>query len=114
MLTKIGMTGALVDISQSPFDVPDAFIDQPECVDRIPRARRALEALGDTKETRKEWKRASKDNAAVGTVLWRIDPDVSARLLHHAYVLAMINLHVVLAYPILDIPSRESFQEMVR
>ena len=37
----------------------------------------------------------------------------SARLLHHGYVLAMMNLHVILGYPLLDVPERARFVELV-
>lgn len=107
----IGMMGALVDISQSPFDVPDAFVGRTEWPDRVPRAQAAIAALG---KTRTEWAVASRANASVGTVLWRIDADVSARLLHHAYVLAMINLHVVLGYPLLAVPSRGQMADLLQ
>jgi hypothetical protein len=37
----------------------------------------------------------------------------SARLLHHAYVLAMANLHVTAGYPLLEIPDRARFVRLV-
>jgi hypothetical protein len=38
----------------------------------------------------------------------------TADLLRHGYVLAMANLHVILDYPLLDVPSRDAFEAMVR
>jgi hypothetical protein len=32
----------------------------------------------------------------------------AADLLRHGYVLAMANLHVILSYPLRDVPSRDS------
>ena len=39
---------------------------------------------------------------------------VTIDLLRHGYVLAMANLHVILGYSWLEVPSRESFQALVR
>jgi hypothetical protein len=39
--------------------------------------------------------------------------EVSARLLHHAYVLAMANLHVTFDYPLLPVPDRQRFVHLV-
>ncbi|MFB3738018.1 MAG: hypothetical protein ACE14W_03515 [Candidatus Velamenicoccus archaeovorus] len=112
-LQKKGLRGALVHIPQSPFEVPDTFIDRGEWPDRRRWAHEALEALGDTSENRKDWEAVARADAAVGTVLNRLGTEVSARLLHHGYVLAMINLHVILGYPLLPMPGPDRFVEFV-
>jgi hypothetical protein len=112
-LQRRGMRGALVHIPQSPFDVPDAFIDRADWPDRQRWAKEAVQALGDTRKTREGWEEVARADAAVGTVLNRLGTEVSARLLHHGYVLAMVNLHVILGYPLLPIPDRDRFEEFV-
>ena len=32
--------------------------------------------------------------------------------MHHAYVLAMCNLHVLLDYPLLEVPTRARFERL--
>jgi hypothetical protein len=56
-----------------------------------------------------EWRETARLNSAVATTLRRLPERATARLLHHSYVLAMINLHVILGYPLLDVPTREHF-----
>ena len=53
-------------------------------------------------------------NARERTSLSKMGTESSARLLHHAYVLAMSNLHVALDYPFLAVPDRERFVRLVR
>jgi predicted acylesterase/phospholipase RssA len=110
-LAERGLRGALVHIAQSPFDVPDAFKDKTALwPGRAERARAALAALGDDDSARAEWEQVAKDNAAVKTTLVGLSPEVCARLLHHAHVLATVNLHVILDYPLVaPLPNRGVF-----
>ena len=39
--------------------------------------------------------------------------DVVARLLLHVYVLAMVNSHVVLGYPLLEFPRLDDMERLV-
>lgn len=105
-ISGTGLTGALVDIGQSPFDVPRAFISDDRWPERMGRAARALDALGDTADF---WDQERRHSAAIPTVLSRLGSETSARLMRHAYVLAMINLSVVLDFPPLPVPT---LQEM--
>ena len=105
------LAGGLVHIADSPFVVPDAFkeTDGP----RQDRALAALARLGDTKESRDAWKRIADKSPGVKTTLSKLGTEVAANLIYHAYVLAMVNLHVVLGYPLLDVPARSRFVGMV-
>jgi predicted acylesterase/phospholipase RssA len=104
-----GLHGALVHIPQTPYTVPRAFEHDSTNPARAQRARAALNALGDAEQ---EWRSIAKANSEVRTVLSALGTDVAARLLHHAYVLAMINLHVLLDYPLLPIPDRARFEQL--
>jgi hypothetical protein len=103
-----GMRVGLVNIPQSPFDVAAAFAKGhgPAAA----RGAAVVAALGDTFDA---WAADARANVAVGTSLSKMRVDVSARLLHHAYVLAMANLHVLLDYPLLPMPDRARFVDMV-
>ncbi len=103
-----GMRVGLINIPQSPFDVAAAF-----AVGHGPAAERGVavtEALGDTSP---RWTADARANSTVKTSLSKMGVDVSARLLHHAYVLAMSNLHVLLDYPLLPMPDRQRFVDLV-
>jgi predicted acylesterase/phospholipase RssA len=104
-----GLRVGLVNIPQSPFDVAKEFARYSG--PPAERARAALSALGDTES---EWTEvARKDAMEVGTSLSKMGTEISARLLHHAYVLAMANLHVLLDYPLLTVPNRQRFADFV-
>jgi len=111
-LERRGLRGALVHIPQTPFVVPDGFVGDADPA-RAARAGAALAALGDDAATRAEWQAVADANSAVGTVLWDIGRSVGARLMLHAYVLAMINTHVILGYPLLPVPDQAHFEAML-
>jgi hypothetical protein len=93
--------------------VPRAFEDEGELwPDRAERAQGALAKLEDGGLSEQQWKQRAKDNSEVPTTLVAFDKEVTAQLLHHAYVLAMVNLHVILGYPLCDVPALERFQEL--
>lgn len=108
-LQHAGLRGALVHIAQSPYTVPNAFKDDQKNPARAQRARAALTALGDGEQA---WAITADQNSRVGTVLSALGVDIAARLLQHAYVLAMINLHVLLDYPLLEIPDTKRFEQL--
>lgn len=109
-----GLRGALVHIPQSPYAVPDAFAEDDEHPGRAARARAALDRLGDSEAGRQEWQTIADEDARVPTVLSSLGNTVSARLIRHGYVLAMVNLHVLLDYPLRDVPPQAHFEEMLR
>jgi predicted acylesterase/phospholipase RssA len=112
--TGSGLRGCLVHIEQSPFRAPDAFKDAAETWPRRARhAHEALAALGDVDATRAHWRQVAQENSRVSTTLFGLGEDRSARLLHHAYVLAMVNLHVILGYPLLAVPGPERFTALL-
>ncbi len=112
-LRGTGLRGALVHIPQTPYVVPDGFARDTDHPDRAARARAALDRLGDTDTSRREWKAIAEQNSGVGTGLSALGNDVAARLMRHAYVLAMVNLHVILGYPLLDLPEPTRFEALL-
>lgn len=108
MRSSRGLRGALVQISQSPFDVASSFTRAGATDPPAERARRVLDALGDT---RAEWTADTEANSSVKTTLSRISSPADARLVRHGYVLAMANLHVILDYPLQDVPPIERFTD---
>jgi hypothetical protein len=110
-LQQHGLRGALVHIPQSPYKVPNRFINDTRDPARAARAKAALNALGQADES--DWQKTADANRQVGTVLSALGTDTAARLMHHAYVLAMINLHVLLDYPLLSVPDRSSFRTLI-
>lgn len=109
-----GLRGALVHIGQNPFGVPQRFENATgPLADRAARGRAALERLSELGTTREEWDAIARVNASVATTLGPIGVGASARLLWHAYVLATVNLHVILGYPLVALPTEDSFRRLV-
>jgi len=107
-----GLRGALVTLEQSPFDIPDYFITHAdEWLEWTGRAKAVIEMLGEA--TRDEWAGIVARNKSVSTTLKALGRDTSASLLRHAYVTAMANLHVILGYPLLDMPSEDRFTDLL-
>jgi predicted acylesterase/phospholipase RssA len=114
--TGQGTQGALLHIAQSPFEVPDAFHHAgSRWPQRSERAREALAWLGDTDQNRTAWAATAAASRSVPTVLRKLGPDQTARLLRHAYVLAACNLHVLLdGFPLPPAPpSDEDFRALI-
>lgn len=112
-----GLRGALVNIPQTPYTVADEYKKRAEgpWKDRARRARAVIALIGDEDQQREAWKRTAKENAEIPTVLSAIGAEVSARLLRHAYILAMANCHVILGYPLpRTLPPPQRFDNMVR
>ena len=113
---KHGPRGALVHIAQSPFEVPDAFAGATgRRAQRQARAHEALAWLGGTEQDRAAWAEVARQNRAVPTVLRKLGPEATARLLWHAYVLAASNLHVLLDdYPLpTPRPAQDDFRSLL-
>jgi len=106
--------GALVHIAASPFRAADRFAkEDANWPDRALRARAVLDALGNTPEHRQEWEDVATANSKVKTTLSSLGAPTSVRLLRHAYVLAMCNLHVILGYPLLKVPPQSKFEALL-
>lgn len=109
-----GVTGALVHIAQSPFEVPDAFAHESTWPDRSARAREAIDWLGDTEANRAAWAEVADQSRKLPTVLRRLGPDATARLLWHSYVLAACNLHVLLPnFDLPPLPGENEFRDLI-
>jgi predicted acylesterase/phospholipase RssA len=102
------LRGMIIQISQSPFRVPQRFADGGG--DAGARAREVLALLAGTED---EWQKRVDRTQRVKTTLSRIPAPLAADLVHHGYVLAMANLHTVLAYPLLPLPAASAFDELV-
>lgn len=107
-----GLEGALVMINRSPYRTAGYFSEQTEAwPERAKRAARVLEVLGD--ENRETWEHLAKENSRVNTTLSRLGSEVAAGLLFHGYVSAMANLHVILNFPLMSVPSSDRFRRLV-
>lgn len=108
-----GQRGALVHIAQSPFTVADAYRDSAEWPERAARARAVLDLLGDSAENRTAWEARAEASRTVPTVLRALGRETALDLLEHSYVLALCNLHVLLGYPLGDLPGRDRFARLL-
>lgn len=106
----VALRGGTVQIDASPYDLPEAFARGSDDLAR--RARAALAAL--TPAARQAWSDDAEANSRVKTTLSKIPADRAARLMRHAYVLTMVNMHVLHDYPLLDVPTVEDFGRLLR
>jgi hypothetical protein len=91
-----GLTGALVHIGQSPYDVPSRFEGAQD--ETGARARTALAALATLGRSAPDWDALVRSNPKVPTTLGALGVRVTAELLEHAWVLTVVNLYVILGY----------------
>lgn len=97
--TNKGLKGALVHISQSPYHLPTVSPTS----EQTKRARERLDALSVPEE---EWRQIARQSESVKTTLAALTDETAARLIWHGYVLAAVNLHVILDLPMPDrLPS---------
>jgi hypothetical protein len=59
-----------------------------------------------------DWQSDDEFVSSVKTTLSKLGVADSARILHHAYVLATMNLHLFLDYPLSDVPPLTEFEEL--
>ena len=108
-----GLKGALIMINRSPFWVPNYYLERDSAwPGRAERAHKVIEALGE--DNRERWEQIATSNTRVRTTLSHLGTETAAYLLYHGYVLAMANLHVILGYPLLPVPSIDRFRSIVR
>ena len=114
-LSGEGLRGSLVHIPQSPWDIAERWARAGRSwPDRASRAQAVLELLRTGPQQPEDWAEIAAANAAVRTTLGALGEEVTVRLLRHAYVLAMCNLHIILGYPLLDLPADDELRDLVR
>lgn len=104
-----GATGALVHIAQSPLRVARAFARGPDPTTAT-RAATIIDRLGPEEAA---WAKIAETSSGLGTTLWGFGGSTGAELLRRGYALAMANLHVLLDYPLADVPDLAAFEELV-
>lgn len=98
--------GVFVQIKDSPFHLARAWAPKEGFPpgDRNRWAAEALDYLGRSGISEDEWATVAKASAAVATTLKPLGVPVSAALLEHGYVLALVNLHVMFGLGDLSVP----------
>jgi predicted acylesterase/phospholipase RssA len=103
----IGLHGCLLDIRSDPFSAARYFESQgrvwPE------RAERAAAVMACR---RTDWASEAEFVSSVKTTLSKLGVEDSARIIRHAYILATMNLHLFLDYPLVDVPPLEEFENL--
>jgi Patatin-like phospholipase len=106
--TGIGITGALVTIDQTPYTLARFFAGGSN-PGRAQRAQAVLAALAEHDEA--QWQVLVNRNKAAKTTLRKFQRMQSLELVYHAYVVACTNLHIVLEYPLLPLPTLQQFEQ---
>lgn len=107
---ETALDGTMIQIDRSPFDVPNAFKGGSD--DYAQRSNAALAQLAS--EDPVAWTKIASANSSVKTTLSKVGEEAGARLMRHAYVLTMINAHVLLDYPLQPIPPLDDFVSLIR
>lgn len=103
------LRGTTIQINRSPFELLETFLNRND--NYADRARAAIDRLRQYTAGNAEayWEDEGDANSHVKTTLSRIDPSRAQSLIAHAYILTMVNSHVLLDYPLLAIPTQERF-----
>jgi hypothetical protein len=72
-----------------------------------------LALLGDDAPNRARWTALARTSRGTPTVLRRLGRDATLDLLEMSYTLSMCNLHVLLGYPLLELPGRQRFDGLL-
>jgi folate-binding Fe-S cluster repair protein YgfZ len=105
-----GMRGGLVHIPQSPFRVARGF-EASRDTQRRTRAEQVIAHLDP--QTEQDWEQVARANTDVETVLRALGRPTTARLLRHAYTLAMCNTHVLFGWGLLPVPDQSEFEALL-
>lgn len=121
-----GQRGALVSITQDPHQAVSQMTHEPPpqptgnpATDARLRAEhqarlgRAGAALAKLTASGADWKAIATLNAHVRTVLRKLDPKPTVRLLYGAYVVTMCMTHIEMGYPLLDLPDPRRFAHLI-
>jgi hypothetical protein len=113
-ILREALPGTTIQIDRSPFAIPDAYRRFDDKFKR--RADAAIEALnrGAPGDARAYWKAEAEANHKVATTLSRIGAARAQSLIKHGYVLTMINSHVLLNYPLEEIPGQDRFAGLLQ
>lgn len=105
------LRGVTVQIDRSPYDLPQAFRDGTDAA--ADRAREVIRRLGDNDGDRKAWADVVVANKGTKTTLSKVAPGRAVALMRHAYVLTMVNCHVLLEYPLRAVPDDTWFRDLI-
>jgi hypothetical protein len=107
------LPGTTIQIDRSPFELPGHFRAVEDEFKK--RADAAIDFLneGTAGDAKAYWATEAEANRRVKTTLSRVDSARAQSLIRHAYVLTMVNSHVLLNYPLLEIPAPDRFEALV-
>ena len=101
----------LVSIDQTPYKVAEFFTGSSDWPDRAERAEKVLRLFSE--EDQQDWESLVQENSQTATTLSKLGKERSAKLIYQGYVVAMTNSHVILDYPLLEIPPLQQFNRLV-
>ncbi|MDR2706386.1 MAG: hypothetical protein LBC02_11465 [Planctomycetaceae bacterium] len=109
-----GVTGIMVMLTQTPFTIIDWIMTttEPELEKQRKRAITILEKLPEN--YRKEWDNIKEISLKTKTTFRIINKPTAENLIYHAFILTMINAHIILGFPIdYDLLDRIEFRKKI-
>jgi predicted acylesterase/phospholipase RssA len=114
LMTGKGTRGIMIMLEQTPFQVLDGMKDttEPELEKQRERAISVLDKL--PKDYRKEWDTIKEISLKTGTTFKVINQLTAENLLYHAFIVAMINAHVILGFPMMqELLDKDEFRKNI-
>jgi predicted acylesterase/phospholipase RssA len=114
LITGEGKRGIMVMIEQTPFQMLDWMQNttEPELEQQRERTISVLDKL--PKDYRKEWDTIKKISMKTGTTFRVINQLTAENLIYHAFIVAMINAHIVLGFPMIyELLDKDEFRKNI-
>jgi hypothetical protein len=109
-----GTRGIMVMLEQTPFQMLDGMKNttEPELEKQRERAISVLDKL--PKDYRKEWDAIKETSLNTGTTFRVINQLTAENLIYHAFIVAMINAHVILGFPMkYELLDKDKFRKNI-
>jgi hypothetical protein len=114
LITGKGTRGIMVMLEQTPFQMLDWMKNttEPELEQQRERTISVLDKL--PKNYREEWNTIKEISLKTGTTFKVINQLIAENLLYHSFIVAMINAHVILGFPMMqELLDKDEFRKNI-
>jgi hypothetical protein len=114
LMTGKGTRGIMVMLEQTPFQILDWMKNttEPELEKQRERTIAVLDKF--PKDYRKEWDTIKETSLNTGTTFRVINQWTAENLIYHAFVVTMINAHIILGFPMIyELLDKDEFRKNI-